>query len=399
MHERVRKTRRSLAFFASFHILRGPLWSLTLSHALIGLYLSARLGLYPALSTAFHLNYQQIGLIGTVTTLVASLAQPAFGWLGDRHGLQRLLLPWGVAWLGLGTGLLGLAPGYSVLVGLAGASVLGVAAFWPLGAAAVTASTPPQQRGTAFAIFQTGGNLGAVAGPLVANALLSAAGLSGTVWLIPASILMALLLLITLQPVNLPARALPDGLKADRLALGGLLLTLAVMAAAALILTGLNTYLALLETGRHVSQATASQELSLLFAASAVGPFLAGPLSDRAGRPPIMAACLAGSVLASLSFLFAPLPWRGPTLAITGILVAGAATLAVLFAQELQPGSPATAAGVVQGLGYTLAALGTWVLGALADRWGPIQALSTLAIVAALGALAALALTRARRFN
>lgn len=368
-----------------------PWWSLALSHAAVGMYLTARLGFYPALSAAFHLNYQQLGLITTITTLVASLGQPAFGALGDRLG-PRLLLPWGLALLGLGTGLIGLMPGYPAVVGLAGVSVLGVAAFWPVGAAVVTAIAPPAQRGTAFAIFQASGSLGAVIGPLVANDVLAVAGLRGTVLLIPIGLAAALLLWSTLCPAVIHAEGLPDGLPVRRSLLTGLGLPLLIMVAAALVLTCYNSYLTVLETGRGVPQEVANRELSLLFVAGVLGPFLAGPLSDRLGRSPVIAACLAGSVGTHLAFLFAPLPWRLLALALTGMLLPGAAILAVLLAQEMRPEARATAAGVVQGLGYTGAALGTWLVGALADAWGPVSALSTLAPVAASGALMALAL-------
>lgn len=367
------------------------LWSLALSHVAVGMYLTARLGFYPALSAAFHLNYQQLGLITTVTTVVASLGQPAFGALGDRLG-PRHLLPWGLVLLGLGTGLIGLMPSYAAIVGLAGVSVLGVAAFWPIGAAAVTAIAPPAQRGSAFAIFQASGSLGAVIGPLVANDVLALAGLRGTVLLIPVGLAAALLLLSTLRPIALRAGGLPDGLPVRRSRLASLGLPFLIMAAAALIMTCYNSYLTVLETGRGVPQEAANQELSLMFIAGVVGPFLAGPLSDRLGRSPVIAACLAGSVGTHLAFLFAPIPWRVLALPLTGMLLPGASTLAVLLAQEMRPEARATAAGVVQGLGYTVAALGTWLLGVLADAWGPISALSTLALVAAFGAVMALAL-------
>lgn len=357
------------------------------------MYLTARLGFYPALSAAFQLIYQQLGLITTVTTVVASLGQPAFGALGDRLG-PRLLLPWGLVLLGLGTGLIGLMPGYPAIVGLAGVSVLGVAAFWPIGAAAVTAIAPPARRGTAFAIFQASGSLGAVIGPLVANDVLAVAGLRGTVLLIPIGLAAALLLWSTLRPAAVRAESLPDGLSVHRSLLTSLGLPLLIMAAAALVLTCYNVYLTVLETGRGVPQEAANQELSLMFIAGVMGTFLAGPLSDRLGRSPVIMACLAGSAVTHLVFLFAPISWRVLALALTGMLVPGASTLTVLLAQEIRPEARATAAGVVQGLGYTGAALGTWLIGALADAWGPVHALSTLAPVAAFGAFMALALQR-----
>jgi cyanate permease len=117
------------------------------------------------------------------------------------------------------------------------------------------------------------------------------------------------------------------------------------------------------------------------------------------GRPPVITACLAAIIATHLAFLFAPAGWRTPALALTGMLISGASVLTVLLAQELRPRARATAAGVVQGLGYTVAAVGTWLVGVLADAWGPTSAMSTLALVAALGALAAWALRRSQPLN
>ena len=88
---------------------------------------------YPLLIVSMGLRFAQIGFITFVLCIVASVAQPAFGYWSDRWSSQNLAAL-GVIWCGVFLGLVGLAPNYGLLVLAVALGALGSAAFHPSGA-------------------------------------------------------------------------------------------------------------------------------------------------------------------------------------------------------------------------------------------------------------------------
>ena len=143
--------------------------------------------IWPLVSGPLGLTYGMVGAASTIFMTASSLAQPVFGYLGDRFSSRF----W--AALGLGTaavclGLLGFVDSYAGLLAVVTLVGLGAAAYHPQGAmnAAIAAG---KQKATGMSIFSIGGTAAYAIGPLAASLLLtSVLGLKITVVLaVPAN--------------------------------------------------------------------------------------------------------------------------------------------------------------------------------------------------------------------
>ena len=138
------------------------------------------------------LSFAQIGFIAFVLSIVASVAQPAFGLLSDRWSPWKLA-SLGVIWSGVFLGMIGVAPSYTLLILAVALGALGSAAFHPSGATIASVGVG-KHRGAMVSLFSVGGNLGAAFSPLLVAAIIGWLGLSGTSILIPIAILTGLLM-------------------------------------------------------------------------------------------------------------------------------------------------------------------------------------------------------------
>lgn len=104
--------------------------------------------------------------------------------------------------------------------------------------------------------------------------------------------------------------------------------------------------------------------------AGAVGTFFGGPLADRFGKKNVILFSLVGA--APLSIL---VPFASPALAIillvvTGFVLMSSFSVTVVYAQELVPGKIGLMSGLTVGLAFGMGAIGSIVLGYLADKIG-----------------------------
>ena len=129
--------------------------------------------LLPYITTTLGLNNFQIGT-------VASIRQAGFGIVNLPGGLvvDMVRKHWGLiltaclVWAALFYGLMGLSQSYKVFMLLVFVTAL-PGALWHLPAAAAISQRFPEWRGFAISIHGLGANVGNIAGPLVAGALLS----------------------------------------------------------------------------------------------------------------------------------------------------------------------------------------------------------------------------------
>ena len=129
--------------------------------------------LLPYITTTLGLNNFQIGT-------VASIRQAGFGIVNLPGGLvvDMVRKQWGLiltaclVWAALFYGLMGLSQSYKVFMLLVFVTAL-PGALWHLPAAAAISQRFPEWRGFAISIHGLGANVGNIAGPLVAGALLS----------------------------------------------------------------------------------------------------------------------------------------------------------------------------------------------------------------------------------
>jgi FSR family fosmidomycin resistance protein-like MFS transporter len=127
---------------------------------------------------------------------------------------------------------------------------------------------------------------------------------------------------------------------------------------------------------------------------SAVGGIIGGALGDRHGRRlPILVGVL-GAFLPFYLYISAPDLARPALLLLAGFFGGMPHSVLVIAAQSLLPGRRAFASGLTLGLMFFTGAVGTYLLGVIADEVGLAVALRNAAFLLLLAAVAALVLPK-----
>ncbi len=356
--------------------------------------------LIPFLVVERGLSLAAAGALVLAATLSSSIVQPIFGYFSDNKPLPALM-PLGVLLGGVGIALVGVAPGYPLILACVVVSGLGVAAFHPESARfANYVSGARRARGMSF--FSVGGNAGFALGPVITTPLVLYLGLPGALFLALPALLMCLVLLyeqprlLTFRPEAVETASAEGTGEPERW--GAFARMVAVVSVRSFVYFGLVTFVSsyYIEV-LGASTALANTALSVMLFAGAVGTLTMGPLADRAGRR----AVLVGSMLLLTPLIFA-FTLSGPLAGMVFLALIGAATIGtfgvtVVMGQEYLPGRIGVAAGVTLGLSIGLGGLGAPLFGAVADNFGLHTMMLALAALPAVGLALSLTLPRGPR--
>jgi FSR family fosmidomycin resistance protein-like MFS transporter len=123
---------------------------------------------------------------------------------------------------------------------------------------------------------------------------------------------------------------------------------------------------------------------------SAVGGITGGTLADRTNRRLPILLGMVGCILPIYFFIPAGDPWRFGLLVLTGFFAGMPHSVLVIMVQTLLPGRRAFASGLTLGLMFFSGAVGSYLLGVVADEIGlaiALQGLIVLPLTAILGTL------------
>jgi len=295
--------------------------------------------LFPLMREDFGVGFAELGFAITVYSLTTGLTQAPVGFLVDRFGARGILIA-GLMVESVAVILIGLFPGYSMLLLLMILSGLGNAVFHPADYAILNARVAPQRIGRAFSIHTFSGLLGAAIAPPLAVALaaafdwrtaLVACGAGGGV--------LALLLAANMGALR-EVRSAPEVAGARGARGIGVLFT-APLLLAVLFFVGLSMFgrgissfgVSALEMSHPGALTEVAVVLSAFLFASPAGVLLGGWIADRLTRHDLfVTGCLA--TVAVCAFLVAALE---PPLPITGIVfaVAGLASGCVAPSRDM----------------------------------------------------------------
>lgn len=340
---------------------------------LLPVFLTATLGAGPAV----------VGLVEGVAEATASILKLISGRLADRGWNSKHLVVGGYTVSNTARPLIGLALGWGWVLVLRFLDRVGKGIRTAPRDALISASTNADQRGMAFGFHRALDNAGAMFGPLIAFALLSAGLEMSHVFLlsiVPG--LLVILLLISQLPATPPAvpvvslptlswGALDPRLRGLILAAGGLALA-----------TAPEAFLVLWARARGLEIAW----VPLIWAgASAVKALVAAPagtLSDRLGRLPVL---IVGWGLRVGVLIALGLSGSGP-LTLWGLFLAYAATLALtegaeraLIGDHAPRNQRATAYGIYHMISGLLALPGAVLFGVMWEWLGETAAFFTAA--------------------
>ncbi len=343
-----------------------------------------------------HLSYAAAEALILAATISSSVIQPLFGHLSDRLSLAWLIVL-GPGLGGLGIALAGLAPNYALTFAAILLSGIGVASFHPE-ASRFANYVSGTRRASGMSLFSVGGNVGFALGPVIVTPLVIVFGLSGTVFVLIPTWLMAAVLLHELPRLR--------GFRTD--VVGGRVqasqqreewkpfcILAGVIALRSFVYFGLVGFIQLYYVNvLHASKALGSAALTAMLLGGAVGTLAGGPLADRFGRRAVLMGSMVALPPLIIGFLLS-----GPVLGVVLLAVTGAVTIAtfavtIVMGQEFLPGRIGVSSGVTIGLSIGLGGVGAPLLGLIADAHGLRAVFETIAALPILALLVTLALPR-----
>lgn len=364
--------------------------------------------LLPLLVAERGISLAAAGTLLLAATVSSSVVQPLFGYFSDGRSLPALM-PFGLLLAGAGIALVGVAPSYPLILLCVVFSGLGVAAFHPE-AARFANYVSGSRRATGMSFFSVGGNAGFALGPVLATPAVLVLGMPGTLLLFaPAAVMAAIMFkelprLAMFKPAPESAEAAPESggdtwnQSETREEWASFLTMVAVVTARSVIYFGLVLLVAQYFTGvLGETVAVGNAALSVMLFSGAVGTLSAGPLADRFGKRPVLAASMLSLGPLLLAFAFAGPVAGFVLLALIGATTIGTFGTTVVMGQEYLPGRIGLAAGITMGLSIGLGGLASPVLGAVADATSIRTALLALVVLPVIGLGLTLTLPRRSR--
>ncbi|MCF8106099.1 MAG: MFS transporter [Desulfohalobiaceae bacterium] len=278
-----------------FRAITSLLFLFVLGHFFHHLLTALPVPLLPMIRNEFGLNYTQAGLAVSAFTLAYGLGQLPAGWLSDRIG-PRVLLTIGLSGVALAGFLVGISKGHLMLtIFLALMGFLG-GGYHPAAPPLILSVVEKEKRGQALGLHMTGGSASYFIAPIIAAAIASVWGWRGAfLGLAVPTALFGFVFSVLLgrrgaknplenlkKPPGIEGKA-PDGQIAHLV----FFLIMSVFLGAVFI--SVVSFIPLFLVDEHrINEETAGALIGLIYSAGLwVGP-LAGYLSDRLGRVPMI---------------------------------------------------------------------------------------------------------------
>lgn len=350
------------------------LFSISFAHLLNDLIQAIIPSIYPLLKESYNLSFSQIGLITFAFQFSASIFQPLVGYYTDKNPKPFSQI-YGMFFSMAGIISISYANNFywiilSVILIGTGSSI-----FHPE-SARISNLASGGKRGLAQSIFQVGGNFGTALGPLLVALIVIPNSQQYILWfIIVAAIGLAILSKIAywyrdhlvlrknkVQPFidfhNLPKRKV-------QIAIGILLIVIFSKFFYSASLSSYYQFYIIDKFGLTIKQAQFHMFIYLI--AYAVGTILGGPLGDKIGRKYVIWLSVFGAFPFALMLPYVNLFWTDVLMVIIGIIISSAFPAILVYAQELLPKKIGMISGLFYGFAFGMGALGSALLGKLAD--------------------------------
>lgn len=354
--------------------------------------------MFPILENSMGLTFTQLGIIAFTLNMVSSVMQPVVGVFIDKKPMPYAL-PIGLTLTLFGVIGLAFAPSFLWIVFSVIFIGLGSAVFHPEGSR-VAYMAAGSRRGLAQSIYQVGGNSGQALAPLITALILVPLGQRGAAWFsIVAAMAVLLLIYIAiwysqklkeklLESKNNNQITAVNEQPITKIIFFYIFILLLIIFARSWYVAGITNYYTFFAIKNY--SFTISEAQVYLFAflvAGAVGTFFGGPFADRFGKRKIIFLSLVASAPLTILIPFVSQTIAFILLLVTGFILMTSFSVAVVYAQELVPGKIGLMSGLTVGLAFGMGAIGSVVLGYLADMFGINSTMIFIGFLPLLGVL------------
>lgn len=350
------------------------LFSISFAHLLNDLIQAIIPSIYPILKQNYNLSFSQIGLITFAFQLTASIFQPFVGYYTDKYPKPFSQI-YGMLFSLAGIVSISFANNFywiliSVMLIGTGSSI-----FHPE-SARISNMAAGGRRGLAQSIFQVGGNFGTALGPLLVALIVVPHSQKYILWfIVAATIGLAIISKISFwYRDHLINRQQKKIVFADfqrlskskvKWAIGILLI---VIFSKFFYSASLSTYYTFYIIDKfNLSIREAQYHLFIYLIAYAAGTILGGPLGDKIGRKYVIWFSVFGATPFALMLPYVNLFWTDVLMIMIGIIISSAFPAILVYAQELLPRKLGMISGLFYGFAFGMGALGSALLGKLAD--------------------------------
>jgi len=351
------------------------LFSISFAHLLNDLIQAVIPSVYPILKENYNLSFSQIGLITFAFQLTASIFQPFVGYYTDKYPKPFSQI-YGMLFSLAGIISISFANNFywiliSVMLIGTGSSI-----FHPE-SARISNMAAGGRRGLAQSIFQVGGNFGTALGPLLVALIVVPHSQKYILWFVIAATLgLGIISKISFwYRDRLINRQQKKVVFADfqRLTKSkvkwAIAILLIVIFSKFFYSASLSTYYTFYVMDKfHLSIREAQYHMFIYLIAYAAGTILGGPLGDKIGRKYVIWLSVFGAAPFALLLPYVNLFWTDVLMIIIGIIISSAFPAILVYAQELLPRKLGMVSGLFYGFAFGMGALGSALLGTLADH-------------------------------
>ena len=351
------------------------LFAISFAHLLNDLIQAIIPSVYPILKEKYNLSFSQIGLITFAFQFSASILQPFVGYYTDKHP-KPFSQVYGMLFSLAGIVSLSFANRFEWIVISVMLIGTGSAIFHPE-SARISNLASGGKRGLAQSIFQVGGNFGTALGPLLVAIIVVPHGQEYILWFVIA----AFVALVIISKIAFWYR---DHLiyRTDKSALffdlhdlsklrvkWSIAILLIVIFSKFFYSASLSTYYTFFLMDKfQLSIREAQFHMFVYLIAYTLGTILGGPLGDKFGRKYIIWFSVFGATPFALLLPYVNLFWTDVLMVVIGIIISSAFPAIIVYAQELIPKKLGMVSGLFYGFAFGMGALGSALLGILADH-------------------------------
>jgi FSR family fosmidomycin resistance protein-like MFS transporter len=251
--------------------------------------------LLPLIRTSFSLSYTQSGLLLSAFTVAYGVGHLPAGWLSDRIS-PVLMIFVGIAGVAIAGVMFGLAPTFSMLVGANALIGLTGSGYHPAASYLISRVAKPAQRGSALGVHVIGGSASHFLAPLLAGAVAAAVGWRGTyISLSVPTLVLGVTLVVLLQRAAVKRGISKTEVRAAKEPTRGarfwiwLFSFLALSTLSGALVGSAIGFVPLLLVDTHgIREETAAGLQAVVFSGGFWAAPLAGYLSDRVGKLPLL---------------------------------------------------------------------------------------------------------------